>query len=196
MYADEIPTQIDEEDPNININWMKLGDEMKAYNNNYISFRNFIERKNLPNAKLVMKWVMNDEDIIDTIALKFWPKDGPKNHIPIETFGEGNCGPRALAHSLLGDQSCFWEVRVQVTFIAILKEPLFFEHDVLSRGSPRGTDERAASYAHYSGLTTPEITSLTPASIRTVYRRDVMANCWNYNFFGIWQFHHAAEAFK
>ena len=64
LYADEIPTQIDEEDPNINFNWMKLGDEMKAYNNNYTSLRNFIERKNLPNAKLVMKWVMNDEDII------------------------------------------------------------------------------------------------------------------------------------
>ena len=68
LYADEIPTQIDEEDPNINFNWMKLGDEMKAYNNNYTSLRNFIERKKLPDAKLVMKWVMNDEDIINTIA--------------------------------------------------------------------------------------------------------------------------------
>ena len=45
LYADEIPTQIDEEDPNINFNWMKLGDERKAYNNNYTSLRNFIERR-------------------------------------------------------------------------------------------------------------------------------------------------------
>ena len=30
LYADEIPTQIDEEESNINFNWMKLGDEMKA----------------------------------------------------------------------------------------------------------------------------------------------------------------------
>ena len=74
--------------------------------------RKFIERKNLPDAKVVMKFVMSDEDIIDTIALKFWPKDGPKNHVPIETFGEGNCGPRALAHALLGNQSRYWEVCV------------------------------------------------------------------------------------
>ena len=112
LYADEIPEQIDEEDLNINFNWQKLGDEMKAYCNNYTSMRKFIERKNLPDAKVVMKLVMSDEDIIDTIALKFWPKDGPKNHVPIEMFGEGNCGPRALAHALLGNQSRYWEVRV------------------------------------------------------------------------------------
>ena len=112
LYADEIPEQIDEEDPNINFNWQKLGDEMKAYCTNYTSMRKFVERKNLPDAKVVMKFVMSDEDIIDTIALKFWPKDGPKNHVPIETFGEGNCSPRALAHVLLGNQNRYWELRV------------------------------------------------------------------------------------
>ena len=78
LYADEIPEQIDEEDPNMNFNWQQLGDEMKAYCNNYTYMRKFIERKNLPDAKVVMKYVMIDDNIIDTIALKFWPKDGPK----------------------------------------------------------------------------------------------------------------------
>ena len=58
------------------------------------------------------------------------------------------------------------------------------------------TDNRPASYAHYSGLITPEITELTPTSIGTVYRHDVMVNSHDYSFFGIWQFHHAVEAFN
>ena len=139
---------------------------------------------------------MTNEDIIDTIALKFWPKDGPRNHVAIETFGEGNCGPRALAHLLLGDQSRYWEVRVRTTFTGIMQEPHFLQHNVLARATQNGTDNRPASYAHYSGLITPKITSLTQTSIRTVYQCDVMANSRDFNFFGIWQFHHTAEAFK
>ena len=72
----------------------------------------------------------------------------------------------------------------------------FIEHDVLSRGSQGGTADRPGSYAHYSGHITPELTDLTLTSIRTVYQRDVIANSQDYNFFGIWQFHHTAEAFK
>ena len=161
----------------------------------FTAMKNFINRKKLPNANVLLKWVMEEEDIIDTIALKFWPMDGPRNHVPIETFGEGNCGPRALAHLLLGNQSRYREVRIRGTFVAIMKEDLFLQNDVLTRGCIRGTQNRPASYAHYSGFITPEITRLTPESIQTVYRRDVMANSRDYNFYGIWQFHHAAEAF-
>ena len=172
-----------------------MAEDMTAYNS-YISLRNFISRKKLPNTKLQLKWVMADEDIIDTIALKFWPKDGPKNHVLIEKFGEGNCSPRALAHLLLGNQSRYWEVHIRGTFVAVMKEDLFLQHDVLARECTAGINNRPASYAHYSGLITPEITELTPTSIRTVYRHVVMVNSRDYNFYGIWQFHHAAEAFN
>ena len=195
VYADEIPPEIDEADPSIYFDWKKMGEDMTAYNS-FISLRNFISRKKLPNTKLQLKWVMVDEDIIDTIALKFWPKNGPRNHVLIETFGEGNCGPRALAHLLLGNQSQYRELYIQGTFVAIMKEDLFLQHDVLTRECTAGTNNRPASCARYSGLITPEITELTPTSICTVYRCDVMANSHDYNFYGIWQFHHAAEAFN
>ena len=111
MYANEIPSQINEEDPNINFDWRKLGEDMTAYYT-FTAMKNFINRKKLPNANVLLKWVMAEEDIIDTIAFKFWPMDGPRNHVLIETFGEGNCGPRALAHLLLGNQSHYCEVRI------------------------------------------------------------------------------------
>ena len=195
VYAAELPREIHENDPNVNFNWEQMTHDMTAYQT-FTSMYNFINRMKLPEAKLMLKFAMTPEDIIDTIAILFWPKDAPRNHVPIETFGEGNCGPRAMAHLLLGNQSRHWEVRVRFTFVAMTKEDLFTQHDVLARGSSGGTSNRAASYAHYSGHISPEITSLTPTSIKTVYRRDVMANSRNYNFIGIWQFHHAAEAFK
>ena len=77
-----------------------------------------------------------------------------------------------------------------------MKEDLFLQHNVLTRECTEGTDNRPESYAHYSGFITPEIIELTPTSICTEYRHDVMANSCDYNFFGIWQFHHAAEAFN
>ena len=59
-----------------------------------------------------------------------------------------------------------------------------------------GSANRPASYALYSGLITPKITRLSEDSIRTVYQRDVMANSKEFTFMGVWQLHHAAEAFK
>ena len=50
LYSDDIPRELEEEDPNINFNWKQLGGEMKAYNS-YMSLKNFIERKKLPNAQ-------------------------------------------------------------------------------------------------------------------------------------------------
>ena len=155
----------------------------------FTTMKNFINRKKLPNANVLLKWVMAEADIMDTITLKFWPMDGPRNHVQIETSEEGNCGPRALAYLLLLGSG---NTR---NLCAFMKEDQFLQNDVLTRGCIRRTQNRPASYAYYSGFITPEITQLTPESMQTVYRHDVMVNFCDYNLYGIWQFHHAAEAF-
>ena len=116
--------------------------------------------------------------------------------MPVETCGDGNCGYRALAHVLLSDESWHHEVRVWITFVAVLKAESFLSHQVITRGVMGGSANRPASYALYSGLITPEITRLSEDSIRTVYQPDVMANLKEFTFMGVWQLHHAAEAFK
>ena len=65
----------------------------------------------------------------------------------------------------------------------------------LSRGCSEGTENRAASYANYSGMLSPEITVLHEKAIRSVYERDVLRNQLNGAYMGMWQFHHAAEVF-
>ena len=111
-------------------------------------------------------------------------------------MGDGNCSYRALAHVLLSDEGQYQEVRARITFEAVLKEDSFLKHDILARGHLEGSKNRPAAYASYSGLLTPEITTLNEQSIRTVYHHDVIANARDFTFMGVWQLHHAAEAFR
>ena len=142
-----------------------------------------------------LKFVMNVDDTIDKIASNFWPRDGPRDYFPVSTYGNGNCLPRSLAHLFLGDENHHKEIRVRITFVGVLKANEFVNSLNLSRGCSEGTENRAASYANYSGMLSPEITVLHEKAIRAVYERDVLSNRLNGTNMGLWQFHHAAEVF-
>ena len=65
----------------------------------------------------------------------------------------------------------------------------------LSRGCSEGTENRAASYANYSGMLSPEITVLHEKAIRSIYEHDVLSSRLNGTYMGMWQFHHASEVY-
>ena len=138
---------------------------------------------------------MNADDTVDKIASHFRPRDGPRDYFPVSTYGNGNCLPRSLAHLLLGDENRHKEVRVHITFVAVLKASEFLNSLNLSTGCSEGTENRAVSYANYSGMLTPEITVLNEKAVRYVYERDILSNRLEGAYMGIWQFHHSAEAF-
>ena len=81
---------------------------------------------------------------------------------------------------------------VCITFVAVLKANKFLNSLNLSRDWSEGTENRAANY---SGMISPEITVLHEKSVRPIYERDVLSNRLEGTYMGIWQFHHAAEAF-
>ena len=192
---DVIPPSLDEDDPSINFQWNQVVKEMRMYNS-YSSFRRYVMHTTLPAPKLHLKLVMDTNDVIDLIAMHFYPKDGPKDFYPIKTKGDGNCLANTLAHLLLGDEGRNDEVCVRATFISVLRDNYFLDHDVLVRMCPQGTQNRPCSYAHYSRMLTPDITQLNENAIRTVYQHDIMANRIDGCYMGIWQFHHISEAFK
>ena len=196
IYQPEMSPLLTDGDACIHFNWDAGLKDMKTYTT-FNSLKQYVSRTWLPEVSPDIKYNLDDDDIIDTIAQHFYPrKDWPKGYLRMETCGDGNCGYRALAHVLLSDKSWHREVRVRITFIAVLQGESFLSHQLLSRGVTVGSADRAASYALYSGLITPEITRLSEDSIRTVYQYDVMANLKELNFMGVWQLHHADEAFK
>ena len=194
-YPAEIPPLLNEEDENMNFDWKGILSDLKTYCT-FSALKQYISRTTLPEVHPIIKYLVEENDVVDSIAAKFFPRDGPKGYIPIETMGDGNCGYWALAHVLLSDEGRYQEVRARITFEAILKENSFLMHDILARGDLEGSENRPAAYASYSGLLTPEITRLNEQSIRTVFHCDVIANARDFTFMGVWQIHHAAEAFR
>ena len=194
-YPAEIPPLLSEEDENMNFDWKGILSDLKTYCT-FSALKQYISRTTLPEVRPIIKYLVEENDVVDSIAAKFFPRDGPKGYIPIETMGDGNCGYGALAHELLSDEGRYQEVRACITFKAVLKENSFLTHDILARGDLEGSENRPAVYVSYSGLLTPEITRLNEQSIRTVYHRDVIANARDFTFMGVWQIHHAAEAFR
>ena len=192
---DVIPPSLDEDHPSINFQRNQVVKEMRTYNS-YSSFRHYVIHTTLPAPQLRFKLVMDINDVIDLIAVHLYPKDGPKDFYAIKTKGDGNCLANAVAHLLLGDKGRNDEVCVCATFISVLRDNDFLDHAVLTRMCPQGTQNRPRSYAHYSGMLTPEITQLNENAIRTVYQCDIMANRLDGSYMGIWQFHHISEAFK
>ena len=47
---------------------------------------------------------MGPQDEIDFVAENFYPHDGPRNVFPIQTYGDGNCFPRALSKLMTGTE--------------------------------------------------------------------------------------------
>ena len=105
IYQPEMSPSLSDEDAYIHFNWDALLKDMKTYTT-FNSLKQYVSRTWLPEVSPDIKYILNDDDIINTIAQHFYPrKDGPKDYMPMETCGDGNCGYRALAHVLLSDES-------------------------------------------------------------------------------------------
>ena len=185
------------DDESMLFNWKSIIEKFKTFTT-YQQLKAYIfeNKENIPKPSLKLKYFMKPGDEICEIANKFRPRGMPDEMLPISTIGDGNCLPHALAHVLLSDQLRSDEVRVRIAFTAVIHEDSFVTHETLSRGGPYGTEKRHHSYALYSGSLLAATTELNEETIRDIYHRDVLTNSKDGNFMGIWQFHHAAEAYK
>ena len=103
-YPAEIPQLLNEEDENMNFDWKGILSDLKTYCT-FSALKQYIFRTTLPEVHPIIKFLVEENDVVDSIAAEFFPRDGPKGYIPIEMMGDGNCGYRALAHVLLSDKS-------------------------------------------------------------------------------------------
>ena len=132
MYSPEIPTVLSDEDENLSFKWIGILNDMNEYTM-FNVLKRYVQCTWLPEVLPIVKYMVDEYDIIDTIAKHFYPdKDGPSNYLPVETIGDGNCGYRVLGHVFLSDQNHHHEVRVRITFQAVISEESFLQHAILA----------------------------------------------------------------
>ena len=102
-YPAEIPPLLNEEDENVKFDWKGILSDLKTYCT-FSALKQYISQTTLPEVRPIIKYLVEENDVVDSIAAEFFPRDGPKGCIPIEMMGDGNCGYRALAHVLLSDK--------------------------------------------------------------------------------------------
>ena len=64
----------------------------------YIELKQKITLNPLPPPIVTIKRAIEEDDLIDSVAMKFYASDGPTQKFPIETYGDGNCFSQALSH--------------------------------------------------------------------------------------------------
>ena len=100
LYPPEIRTVLSEEDENLSFNWIGILNDMNEYTT-FNALKSYVQCTRLPEVLPIVKYMVDEYDIVDTIAKHFYPdKDGPSNYLPVETIGDGNCGYTALGHVL------------------------------------------------------------------------------------------------
>ena len=88
LYLPEILTVLSDEDENLSFNWNGILNDMKEYTM-FNALKHYVQRTRLPEVLLIVKYMVDEYDIIDTIAKHFYPdKDGPSNVSPwVQSIG-------------------------------------------------------------------------------------------------------------
>ena len=162
-----------------------------------------ISENQIPTFVAQRKYKQTNFDPIWPTAMKFYPKDHPPNFVPIETIGDGNCFPRAVAHGLFGTQERHIEIRVRIVYEAVKNEQLYLNNNYLSLGVQNRLPARPGlrmpsttivnRYCLYSGDNQVHGLNLTRNEIQAVYRRDVLRISSSGGYMGIWQFHQTTQ---
>ena len=87
-YPAEIPPLLNK-DKNMNFDWKGILSDLKTYCT-FSALKQYISQTTLPEVRPIIKYLVEENDVVDSIAAKFFPRDGPKGYIPIEMMGDGN----------------------------------------------------------------------------------------------------------
>lgn len=133
--------------------------------------------------------------VIDEDAFRFYPNDAPCDYLPVQTYGDGNCFPRALSILLYGSQRKHLEIRGRIVYQAILEKQKFLSAEYLDFGTNHvyGRASTPEIFAQYSEHFIPE-TVLTPTVVERIYEAEVLEVARAGSECGIWQMFQASAA--
>lgn len=125
----------------------------------------------------------------DLEALQLYPSDGPDLH-PVSIYGDGNCLPRSGSVLACGKQDLHVEIRVRIVFELCLHEEFYLDNDRL-RGES-SLEKLPAQYVQVSSHW-KQGESISPETVKRVYRRELQDAVKDGSYMGIWQLHALAS---
>ena len=137
---------------------------------------------------------------IDTDALQYRPNDAPKEFLPVEVFGDGNCFRRALAIAIgMDPETEHLPLRMQICHEGVVHKPRYLDHDYLSYGSTdvpgRSTfpimyaqfSEYATDFGCIHGETRQDRITKWSRIAEKIYEKEVFETHKKNEYMGVWQ---------
>ena len=137
-----------------------------------------------------------EKDQIDSVAQGEIPIDGPCSLKAIQTYGDGNCLPRALSRVYFGDDSRYLEVRVRIAIEGILNRKFYLSDSCLERGASylHSNADLPTVFATFSDYYTPG-QKIGQEMISYIYSKEVHECCRSGTYMGLWQLAQASTVF-
>ena len=137
---------------------------------------------------------VKEGDIIDTVAQKEIPPDGPVMLSAIKTYGDGNCLCRALSRSFYNHDGKHTELRARIVIEGVLNMDKYLSDDCLERGASyiHHNAELPLVFATFSEFYTPG-QKLSEELINYIYSMEIYSCSRMSSYMGIWQLAQAAS---
>ena len=138
-------------------------------------------------------------DVIDKVAMTFFPADTPQRflcHHPVITGMDGNCFCRSISRLVFGSQEHHLQIRCRIVMDSVMKLVDYTDHNYLMRNGAhihKKCSNIASYYCTYSGVKQVGNRDATIQGIQSVFREDVLRIRNIGEYCGLWQFHLAAN---
>ena len=127
-------------------------------------------------------------DVIDDVAKKEIPLDGPIHLIPVKTYGDGNCLCRAISKAYFDDDSHHLEMRARIVIEGIINKKHYISDDCLERGATyiHSNADLPTVFTSFSEYYTPG-QRVTDETISYIYSKEIQSCSHPSSYMGLWQ---------
>lgn len=127
---------------------------------------------------------------VDSVALSLYPNDAPRNMLPLVCRGQGSLLFEAASMLLWGDAALSLELRARTVVEMLLHRHYYLQGMIDSK-----VMLQAVRYSLCSEET-PEMTSLSLATLEAIFDADVKATCFPSSFSNVWHLYALASVLQ
>ncbi|XP_012598773.1 vertnin [Microcebus murinus] len=127
---------------------------------------------------------------VDSVALSLYPGDAPRNMLPLVCKGEGSLLFEAASMLLWGDAGLSLELRARTVVEMLLHRHYYLQGMIDSKVMLQAVRHSLRSEE------SPEMTSLSPATLEAIFDADVKATCFPTSFSNVWHLYALASVLQ